>query len=306
MNQAGNPDLRKLLSGAQLPALPHSAIKILELARNPENGPAEFAIPIEADPGLTGQVLRFVNSSYFGFAREISSVRLAITMVGVRTVKNFALWSAVFSLMPNPKCGVFDLRSLWQDSLRRALFARSMAKLLGLRETEEAFAAALLQDMAVPLLAKELAGDYRLLLERRERGKKRLSDLEFERFGWNHAKAGAAMARQWNLPAEFAALIEEHVATDRLADAGTADPLKSAVRLSSLLPAAGDDAWHEGAQFEHAYQQLAPAGGPGVVEFLGLLDGEFKQFAPVLNVSTAAKSLVDSFNEFAATASAAS
>src|SRR3972149_2308599 len=149
-------DLNKILTGAQLPALPQSAIRLLELSQDPHNGPAEFATPIESDPGLAGQVLRFVNSSYFGFSREISSVKLAITLVGIRTIKNFALWSAVFSLMPNPKCGPFDLKSLWQDSLRRALFARAMARLLGIKDGEEAFAAALLQDMAVPLLAKEM------------------------------------------------------------------------------------------------------------------------------------------------------
>ncbi|MCE9527487.1 MAG: HDOD domain-containing protein [Planctomycetales bacterium] len=119
------PDLKDLLRSAQLPALPQSAIRLLELSQDPDNGPVEFAVPIEADPGLTGQVLKFVNSSYFGFSREISSVKLAITLVGIRTIKNFALWSAVFSLMPNPRCGPFDLKSLWQDSLRRALFARN-------------------------------------------------------------------------------------------------------------------------------------------------------------------------------------
>ena len=72
--------------------------------------------------------------------------------------------------MPNPKCGPFDLKSLWQDSLRRGLFARAMGKLLGLREAEEAFAAALLQDMAIPLLAKELPEEYtELLLAARKR-----------------------------------------------------------------------------------------------------------------------------------------
>ena len=124
-------------------------------------------MPIESDPGLTGQVLKFVNSSYFGFSREISSVKLAITLVGIRTIKNFSLWSAVFSLMPNPKCGPFDLKSLWQDSLRRGLFARSFGKLLGLKEAEDLFAAALLQDMAVPLLAKEQPTRYLKLLETR-------------------------------------------------------------------------------------------------------------------------------------------
>ena len=90
-------DLKKILAGAQLPALPQSAIRLLELSQDVENGPAEFAVPIESDPGLAGQVLRFVNSSYFGFAKEISSVKFAITLVGVRTIKNFALWSAVFN-----------------------------------------------------------------------------------------------------------------------------------------------------------------------------------------------------------------
>jgi HD-like signal output (HDOD) protein len=81
-------DLEKVLATAQLPALPQSAISLLELSQNPKNGPDEFAVPIEADPGLTGQVLKFVNSSYFGFAREISNVKHAITMVGIRTIKN--------------------------------------------------------------------------------------------------------------------------------------------------------------------------------------------------------------------------
>jgi HD-like signal output (HDOD) protein len=171
------PSLKDLLGSAQLPALPQSAIRLLELSQNPDNGPTEFAVPIEADPGLTGQVLKFVNSSYFGFSREISSIKLAITLVGIRTIKNFALWSAVFSLMPNPKCGPFDLKSLWQDSLRRGLFARAFGKLQGLKDAEDLFAAALLQDMAVPLLAKELPTQYVQLLEGRKGGMTRLSSL---------------------------------------------------------------------------------------------------------------------------------
>ena len=140
---SGTRNRKHLLAGVQVPALPQIAIRLLKLSFDDDNGPLEFAVPIEADPGLTGQVLRFVNSSHFGFSREISSVKLAITL-GVRTIKNFALWSAVFSLMPNPKCGPLDLKSLWQDSLRRGLFARAMGAILGLRESEDLFAAALL------------------------------------------------------------------------------------------------------------------------------------------------------------------
>src|SRR5688572_15868358 len=134
-----NINLEKLLAGAQLPGLPQSAVRLLELSQDQENGPFQFAVPIESDPGLTSQVLRFVNSSYFGFRQEICSVKQAISLVGMRTIKNFALWSAVFGLMPNPQCGPFDLRSLWQDSLRRGIFARRFGKCLGLADSEDLF-----------------------------------------------------------------------------------------------------------------------------------------------------------------------
>ena len=235
------PGLKELLSSAQLPALPQSAIRLLELSQNPDNGPAEFAVPIESDPGLTGQVLKFVNSSYFGFSREISSVKLAITLVGIRTIKNFSLWSAVFSLMPNPKCGPFDLKALWQDSLRRALFARAFGKLMGLKDAEDLFAGALLQDMAIPLLAKEQPAKYLKLLESRKEGETRLSDLERAEFGWTHAEAAGFMARQWSLPEEFAQLIEAHTKLDLFLVEGCKDAGKVAVALSALLPAAHDN-----------------------------------------------------------------
>ena len=296
-------DLKKILEGAQLPALPQSAIRLLELSQDAANGPAEFAVPIESDPGLAGQVLRFVNSSYFGFSKEISSVKLAITLVGIRTIKNFALWSAVFSLMPNPKCGPFDLKSLWQDSLRRALFARAMGKLLGLKEAEEPFSAALLQDMAVPLLAKEAPAIYEKLLEAREDGEYRLSFLENQMLGWTHAEAAGIMARQWNLPDQFATLVEYHHAVDRFVGEKDSEPGKLAVAMSALLPTTADPIWQEATVFEGHYQTVCPAGGPSVVELLEATDREYAEFAPVLKLSTPGKSLVDSFNEVAAVAS---
>jgi HD-like signal output (HDOD) protein len=301
MTSASRPslDLKKVLAGAQLPALPQSAIRLLELSQDPTNGPSEFAIPIESDPGLTGQVLRFVNSSYFGFSREISSIKLAITLVGIRTIKNFALWSAVFSLMPNPKCGPFDLKSLWQDSLRRALFARHLAQLLGMREAEEAFAAALLQDMAVPLLAKEAPEAYVDLLQSRNDGKRRLSDLEQEAFGWTHAEAAGVMARGWNLPEAFAVLIENHTDLDSWVAQPANAPDKLAVSLSALLPAVGDQQWADYEQFESTYQRICPVDGPSIPEILATIDEDFTEFAPVLKIATPARSLVERFEHMA-------
>ena len=276
--------LQELLAGAQLPALPQSAIRLLELSQNPDNGPEEFAVPIEADPGLTGQVLRFANSSYFGFADEVSSVNLAISLVGIRAIKNFALWSAVFSLMSNPKCEPFDLKSLWQDSLRRAVFARQFGWLLGLAEAEDLFAAALLQDMAIPLLAKELPTEYQDLFLRREGGQYRLSHLEQNAFGWTHGEAAGLIARSWHLPEHFSRLIEAH---DRV----SYQPEETTIALSSMLPSTIDDEWYERVSFEQLYAQIAPPTALPAIDLFRVVDEEFEKFAPVLNLTTPTKPL---------------
>jgi len=296
-SQIRSLNLNEVLGQAQLSALPQSAIRLLELSQDPTNGPAEFAVPIESDPGLAGQVLRFVNSSYFGFSREISSVKLAITLVGIRTIKNFALWSAVFSLMPNPQCGPLDLKSLWQDSLRRALFARAMAKLLGWKEAEETFSAALLQDMAIPMLAKQAPESYVTLLQGREDGNVRLSDLEKRHFGWTHAEAGGLMARNWNLPEGFAVLIENHLDVERWASDPQTEAGNLSVAMSGLLPTVGDPIWLECPRFEGLYDEIAPLGSPSLGAILEQVDNAYGDFAPVLKLASPLKSLLDTYQE---------
>lgn len=284
-------DLQEILESAQLPALPQTAIRLLELSQDASNGPAEFAQPIEADAGLMGQVLRFVNSSYFGFTREISSVKQALALVGVRTIKNFALWSAIFSLVPDPKFGPFDLKKLWQDSLRRAVFARILGKSLKLPNAEDLFAAALLQDMAIPLLLKELPEYYEPLIQRRSDEGLRLSQLEQELFGWDHAQAAAALVRNWRLPEEFASLIERHPDLNALLDSNPPQRDAACVALASLLPACQDGEWTEREEFLAGLAKLQLTCGSNIADILTEADASFVDFAPVLKLSIPEKSL---------------
>ena len=244
--------LEQLLANSQLPALPQSAIRLLQLSQNPDNGPTEFAVPIESDPGLVGQVLKFVNSSYFGFAREIASVKLALSLVGVRTIQNFALWSAVFSVVPNPKCGSLDIKVLWQDSLRRGLFSRAMGRRLKLKDAEDLFTAALLQDMAIPVLAKEMPDKYVALLQESNGDGCRLIELEENRFGWNHAQAAGKMALQWNLPENITTLIASH----SVLSFSPTTMLPSIVALSAILPGGGGELWAHRETFEAGFEAI--------------------------------------------------
>lgn len=290
-------DIDELLASVQLPALPQTAITLLELSQDASNGPQEFARPIEADPGLMGQILRFVNSSYFGFTREIASIRQALALVGVRTIKNFALWSAVFSLVPDPKFGPFDLQKLWQDSLRRAVFARILGRAIKLDNAEELFAAALLQDMAIPLLLQELPEHYEKLIERRSAEGLRLSQLERETFGWDHAQVAAALVRNWRLPEEFATLIERHPNFDELISSSPPARDAACVALAALLPSCEVEQWSERDEFLAGMQRISPQALARIEAIVEEADKTFEEFAPMMRLAVPARSLSQSLRQ---------
>lgn len=291
--QSPRVDLEQVLSSAQLPALPQTAMKLLELSQDASNGPAEFARPIEADPGLMGQILRFVNSSYFGFSREIASVQQALALVGVRTIKNFALWSAVFSLVPDPKFGPFDLKKLWQDSLRRAVFARVLGRVLKLNNAEDLFAAALLQDMAIPLLLKELPEHYEQLIQRRGTERIRLSHLERVAFGWDHAQAAALLVRNWRLPEEFAVLIERHPNLNELLSLDPPCLDAACVALASLLPTCEERRWDDRNEFINGLERISAGKNLSPESLFAETDKTFSDFAPILKVAVPSAGLID-------------
>lgn len=296
MTTTETKSLEDVFHSEVLPALPHSAISLLQLSQNGDSGPAEFSKPIEADPGLMGQVLKFVNSSYFGFSREIMSVQQALTLVGTRAITNFALWNAVFSVIPNPKFGPFDLKALWQDSLRRALFARMQGRSMSLDNAEDLFAGALLQDMAIPLLLKELPSEYGELVERRAAEGRRLSGLEKELFGWDHADAAAMLAQRWNLPEEFVALIAQHTHLDALLSEN-GDRGAACVALASLLPSCSDRHWNERDEFVAGYSKLTGLGEAELQEIFEKVDQATSEFAPLLKLPVPKSSLIDNLNQ---------
>ncbi|MDR2345378.1 MAG: HDOD domain-containing protein [Planctomycetaceae bacterium] len=246
------------LRGSKILALPQSAAKVLELAKNPENGPPELAVPISADPGLMTQILKFANSSFFGFRHKITAVQMALSLICFRTIKNFVLWNAVFAMLPNPKVGPFSLRLVLQDALRRGIFCKVYASYFQGIDPEEIFVAGLLQDIAVPILAQNKPTEYSQFLDKLTDGKTRLSKLENASFGWSHADAGAFLIQEWGLGEDFALLVQEHI-DDGLMDSSTGNPIMSSaiIRLSSILPSANETDWYEADRFMEWFQKLA-------------------------------------------------
>lgn len=289
-------ELKKILTVEQLPAMPQSALTVLQI----DNDLAKVNIndlvrPIEGDPGLVAQVLKFLNSSYFGFQSTISNVKQGIALVGIRVVKNFVLWKAVFSLIPKTKGANFDVGGLWKDSLRRAMFARFLLTEFKKGDAEMAFAGALLQDMAIPMLLKIKPTGYDDLIERYVSSDPttRLSVLEDERFGWNHAQAGGILGRTWKLPHLLTLIIEEHTEIEDLVRSFESNCEEASVAISALLPTDARDIWAEEDTFKKYFKAMFPGKPELMKKLFERVDKEFEQYAAIIQIGKPKKKLME-------------
>ena len=286
-------ELRRILVAGQLPAMPQSAVSVLKLENDiTKVNINDLARPIEADPGLAAQVLKFLNSSAFGFQSTISNIRQGIALVGIRIIKNFVLWKAVFSLIPRNKTSSFDVAMLWQDSLRRAMFARFLVIETKKGDPEMAFAGALLQDMAVPLLLKVKANDYSQVLDALATTKgKRLSELEYEYFDWTHADASLILGQHWKLPEILVDLTSNHLKTEEASADFAQHTERAVVALSAQLPSVAREEWDDRAFFTKNFETCFPGRSQLYAALFDKVDREFDQYAALLQIAPPKQSL---------------
>ena len=71
---------------AEVPAFRAVAIKALQALSNERGQLQELSQLITSDPGISGGILRMANSALFGARIEISSVLLAIHLLGLERI----------------------------------------------------------------------------------------------------------------------------------------------------------------------------------------------------------------------------
>jgi Predicted signal transduction protein len=294
-SQQTKEELQSMFRVEQLPAMPHSALIVLQLDNDLSRiNINDLVRPIEADPGLTTQVLKFLNSAFFGFQNPVSTIKQGIALAGIRTVKNFVLWKAIFSLIPKTGDSFFDVKLLWQDSLRRAVFSRLLVNQFGDGDQELAFAGGLLQDMAVPLLLKKRPQETsKLIQELKKKPEKRLSDLEMSDHGWTHADAADMMCKSWRIPDDLGSLMANHTKIEPYLDHPTDNPEQLSVSLSALLPTVAQNHWAEESKMRHYFDLLFPTKTTLLENLFVQVDKEFDQFATILQISKPRTSLLN-------------
>jgi len=162
---------------------------------------AKLAELIETDAVLAGNVLRVVNSPLYGLRAEVSSVRHAVSILGLSKLRNIVLSLSVSQLWNHVRTPAgWSMSHFNRHSLAVAMLADLLALETGIEYAEGAFSAGLLHDMGKLLIAVAFP-DQTLAIDR-------LAGPDWHQANFyeetvlelSHAELSAAALTRWNLP----------------------------------------------------------------------------------------------------------
>ena len=214
-------------------AIPCCAQKAKALLDDPDADLGTLARIIEHDPGLTANLLKIVNASYFGSGRPMLTAREAIDRLGTLQVLQFVVSTGVAPSFVQ-KIEGYDLAPNMhlQHSVTVALAAHELGRVLDLDVPGYVFTAGLLSGTGKILLGAYVKVDVQAILTLAvERG------LDFDRaedevLGINHAEVGARLLEKWKLPPELVNAVRYHLRPD---EAPEQSPVLDLVHIGNAL-----------------------------------------------------------------------
>ncbi len=202
--------LRKIRNFVKkMPSLSTTVSKVLEICSRTDTSPNDLNKVISLDPVLTGQVLKLINSAYYSLMNKVTSLTRAIIMLGLNTVKNLALSTAVIRCVgQTKKSRALPVQKFWAHSICVGVMAKLLAAEKGvpLGDREEYFVAGLLHDIGkIPF-----GDEYTLVLKKAGVEKLELVSAEQSLMEVDHQEIGRLISKKWTLNSAISDSICHH------------------------------------------------------------------------------------------------
>jgi HD-like signal output (HDOD) protein len=202
----------------RMPSLSTTVTKVMEICNKPDPSPNDLIRVVSLDPVLTGQVLQLINSAYYALPNKIVSLTRAIIMLGINTVKNMAINTAIMAMvMQEEPSHYLPIDTFWTHSICVGVTAKAIAAIKGIpaAQHDEFFVAGLLHDLGKVPLTNCFPSEYKHVLAQAEKEQKALHKQEMDLFGFDHGRVGKSIAEKWQLSDTITeALCYHHNPTD--------------------------------------------------------------------------------------------
>ena len=224
-----SPDLLK--QHFTLPPLPEIVARLMEMMAGDAGDAGEVADLVTSDPGLVAELLKLVNSAYYGLPRAINQVRHAVAYLGLAQIQRIVLSASVMKTFDTGDA--VEQRRFWAHSFYVALTSRVVARHFEPTvDPETLYAPALLHDIGQLVCFKFFPEQYRRIREQVTARQTPFADVEKDLEVPSHGQLGAELAEAWRLPEGVKECCEKHELED-LRDELT--PLQRVVCVSNLM-----------------------------------------------------------------------
>jgi putative nucleotidyltransferase with HDIG domain len=199
---------RVLDSIQKLPSMPSVVMEILDSFSNENLNINTLATKVSSDLVIAARVLRVANSSFFGLSHQIGSISEAISILGFNNLRGIVTAASVINVFSSTENGL-DMQAFWRHSIATAVYAKVLAKQIGLN-SETAFTAGLLHDIGKLVMSVYFPMTFARVNISEIRSTSDSLQAEKTAFGLDHAEIGGEVAKRWNFPVEIRDAISLH------------------------------------------------------------------------------------------------
>ena len=194
-----------------LPTLSQTVGRLATLLNDEKASLQDFEQIIKPDPALTANLLRLANSAYFGLRRQVTSVRQAVSLLGIDRVFEIAAGASFTRVLPKQIPGYeIDATTYFTHCLAVGAMAEDLSKRLEMKDVEMVFTAGLLHDIGKLAIGSFLIRDRHAVNDALSKQGARFIDVEKEIVGTTHEEVGGLMVEEWHLPESFLYAVKQH------------------------------------------------------------------------------------------------
>jgi len=199
----------------KLPTLPVVINKLDQAVQDPDADIRQVTGIIQDDPSIMARILRVANTVFYTTERRISDLRTAVVVMGLRSVHNIALSTAVFSTFPPTEGAQMDRAAFWKHSIYTATATESVASFAAFEgqssyRRDELHLAGLMHDIGKIVLEQFFHRDFTRALELSRSEGIPLCFAENRIFGSDHTQVGVWLGDKWNLSREILETVRWH------------------------------------------------------------------------------------------------
>ena len=267
--------IQQSLQGISVPPQPQIMVDLQMEQYMPDPDLEVIAKLISQDPGLSGALLKIVNSPYYGLSNKITAIQRAVNLLGSRSIINLINAQSIKGELNDD--AIVTLNRFWDTAQDVAMTCLTLAKRVGVQAGDEAYALGLFHDCGIPLMIKKFP-DYMKVLEQayaNASAECRVVDTENKQYNTNHAVVGYYTAKSWRLPEHVTqAIANHHNALAIFSDESSRNtPLKNLLAILKMAEHICTSFRVLGNQSEdHEWNSV----GPLVLDYIGLSEYDFE------------------------------